>query len=130
MTKQNCIALTKLETEDTNYRPADRRSFFTRQGSMLLGAYEKKEVQPDIVAFSSKANNSQAGRKFLIGSCKYKNERIGPEELNLIRNYASLFTNANDECYYYIFSKTGFTDALLEKQKKGEVKLVTMDELY
>ena len=30
----------KEETEDTYYRPADRRSFFTRQGSMLLGAYE------------------------------------------------------------------------------------------
>lgn len=91
---------------------------------------EKKEVQLDIVALSSKANNTQAGRKILIGSCKYKNELIGTDELNLIRNYASLFTNANDKCYYYIFSKTGFTDALLEKQKKGEVKLVTMEELY
>ena len=37
--KRNCIVPTKIETEDTNYRPADRRSFFTRQGSMLLGAY-------------------------------------------------------------------------------------------
>ena len=37
----NCIVPTKLETEDTNYRPADRRSFFTRQGSMLLGAYTR-----------------------------------------------------------------------------------------
>ena len=44
MTKQNCIVPTKLETEDTNYRPADRRSFFTRQGSMLLGAYSTGEL--------------------------------------------------------------------------------------
>ena len=31
--------MAKLETEDKNYRPADCRSFFMRQGSMLLGAY-------------------------------------------------------------------------------------------
>ena len=40
------------------------------------------------------------------------------------------FTNANDECFYYIFSKAGFTDALLEKQEKGEVRLITLEEMY
>ena len=91
---------------------------------------QKKEVQLDIVALASKENNIQAGRRFLIGSCKYKNEKTDINELNLIRAYDSLFTNANDECYYYIFSKSGFTDALLEKQEKGEVQLVTMEEMY
>ena len=106
---------------------------------MLLGAYgewwgpdpaQKKEVQLDIVALASKENNIQAGRRFLIGSCKYDNEKTDLDELNLIRAYASLFTNANDECFYYIFSKSGFTDALLEKQEKGEVQLVTLEEMY
>ena len=91
---------------------------------------QKKEVQLDIVALASKENNIQAGRRFLIGSCKYKNEKTDIDELNLIRAYASLFTNANDECFYYIFSKSGFTDVLLEKQEKDEVRLVTLEEMY
>ena len=45
-------------------------------------------------------------------------------------HYASLFTNANDTYYYYIFSKSGFTEALLEKQAKGEVRLITLEEMY
>ena len=90
----------------------------------------KKEVRPDMVSLASKENNIQAGRRFIIGSCKYKNEKTDIDELNLIRAYASLFTHANDECVYYIFSKSGFTDALLEKQEKGEVELVTLEEMY
>ena len=43
---------------------------------------------------------------------------------------ASIITNAQDECFYYIFSKSGFTDALLEKQDKSEVLLVTLEEMY
>ena len=94
------------------------------------GSRTKKEIQLDVVALASKENNLQAGRRFLIGSCKYKNEKTDIDELNLIRAYASLFTNANDECFYYIFSKSGFTDALLKKQEKGKVRLVTLEEMY
>lgn len=61
---------------------------------------------------------------------KYKNEKTDNDELNLIHNYATLSTNTNDECFYYIFSKSGFTDALLEKQGKDKVRLVTLDEIY
>ena len=91
---------------------------------------QKKEVQLDIVALASKENNIQAGRRFIIGSCKYKNEKTDIDELYLMQHYASLFTNANDECYYYIFSKSGFTDALLEKQEREKVRLVTLEEMY
>ena len=83
-----------------------------------------------MVSLASKENNIQAGRRFLIGSCKYNNEKTDIDELNLIRAYASIFTNANDECFYYIFSRSGFTDALLEKQDEGEVRLVTLGEMY
>ncbi|MBR4908580.1 MAG: ATP-binding protein [Acidaminococcaceae bacterium] len=91
---------------------------------------QKKEARLDIVALASKENNTQAGRRFIIGSCKYKNEKTDTDELYLMQRYASLFTNTNDECFYYIFSKSGFTDALLEKQEKGEVRLITLGEMY
>lgn len=91
---------------------------------------KKKEVQLDIVALASKASNTKAGKRFIIGSCKYKNERIGVNELELIQNYASVFANANDECFYYIFSKSGFSEGLLEKQKNGEVTLLSLEDLF
>lgn len=91
---------------------------------------KKKEVQVDIVALGAKSDNSASGRKFLIGSCKYKNEPIGTDELDLLRDYASLFTTAEDECFYYIFSKSAFTSGLKERQKLGEVTLISLDEIY
>ena len=91
---------------------------------------QKKEVQIDIVAIGTKPNNTNAGRKFLIGSCKFKNEAIGSDELDLMKEYSALFTTANDECYYYIFSKSGFTSSLKEKQRLGEVTLVSIEDMY
>ncbi len=91
---------------------------------------EKKEVQIDVVALGAKPNNVSSGRKFLIGSCKFKNEEIGTDELDLMKDYAALFTTANDGCYYYIFSKSGFTSGLLEKQKQGEVTLVSIEKIF
>ena len=90
----------------------------------------KKEVQLNIVALGAKPDNASSGRKYLIGSCKFKNEVIGTEELDLIREYASLFTSGGDGCYYFIFSKGGFTNGLLARQEKGEVTLVSIEELY
>ena len=91
---------------------------------------QKKEVQVDIVALGAKPNNTTSGRKMLIGSCKFKNEAIGTNELDLLKEYAALFATANDECYFYIFSKSGFTSGLLERQQHGEVTLVSIDEIY
>ena len=82
-----------------------------------------KEVQIDIVGVPVE------GKKYLIGSCKYKNEKIGVDELELLKNYATVF-GFGDSYKYYIFSKSGFTDPLLELGKKGEVTLVTLEEMY
>lgn len=67
---------------------------------------------------------------YLIGSCKFKNEEISLDELELIRNYAGNFTTANDSCHYYIFSKGGFTKGLKDLEKSSDVKLVTLEDMY
>ena len=69
------------------------------------------------------------GKEYLIGSCKYRNEKIGMEELELLRRYASVFRQ-DGSFRYYIFSKGGFTPALLDAEKQGAVKLLTLDDLY
>ena len=91
---------------------------------------QKKEVQVDIVALGTKPDNTGPGRKMLIGSCKFKNEVIETDELDLMREYTNLFSTANDDCYYYIFSKSGFTRGIINMQQQGEVSLVTIEEMY
>ena len=90
----------------------------------------KKEAQMDIVAVELRSNNVTGGEKYIIGSCKYRNEKIGPEEFDLIRDYSSVFTKADDERFYYIFSKSGFRDSLYALQKNQKIKLITIDTVY
>lgn len=84
---------------------------------------QRKEVQIDIVG------TPVEGGEYLIGSCKYRNEKIGIEELELLRRYASVF-RTNGNFHYYIFSKGGFTPALQDVEKQGAVKLFALEDLY
>ncbi len=84
---------------------------------------QKKQVQIDIVG------TAVGGREYLIGSCKYRNEKIGEDELALLRQYAAAF-GKGDRYHYYIFSKGGFTERLYAAQSRGEVRLVSFEELY
>ena len=84
---------------------------------------KKKEVQIDIVG------TPVEGKEYIIGSCKYKNEPIGVDELELLREYAAVFGHGT-KYHYYIFSKGGFTEGLKELEKQGEVRLVSLEEMY
>ena len=59
---------------------------------------QKKQIQIDIVG------TPVNGKEYLIGSCKYRNEKIGLDELELLRRYAAAF-GKGDRYHYYIFSK-------------------------
>ena len=84
---------------------------------------KKKQIQIDIVG------TPVEGEDYVIGSCKYRNEKIGVDELDLIRDYASVFGKGKNY-HYYIFSKSGFTDGILQAQERGEVQLITLEDLY
>lgn len=83
----------------------------------------KKQVQIDIVGTPAQE------KEYMIGSCKYRNEKIGLDELERLRDYASAFGKGSNY-YYYIFSKGGFTEGLLQAQGRGEVRLFTLDDIY
>ena len=83
----------------------------------------KKQVQIDIVG------TPVEGDEYIIGSCKYQNEKIGLAELELIREYAQVFGKGK-KYYYYIFSKGGFTEGLIQAKNSGEVRLIGLDDLY
>lgn len=86
-------------------------------------AKARKEIQIDIVG------TPVEGNEYIIGSCKYRNEKIGTKELELLRSYASVFREGAI-FHYYIFSKGGFTPALMEEAEKDGVVLLTLDDLY
>ena len=86
-------------------------------------AATRKQVQIDLVG------TPVEGTEYIIGSCKFRNERIGVDELELLRNYARAFGKGS-KYHFYIFSKGGFTDGLKEFEQKGEVHLLTLEDLY
>ncbi len=84
---------------------------------------KKKQVQIDIVGTSVEND------EYIIGSCKYRNEKIGIDELELLKEYATVF-GAGGKYHYYIFSKGGFTEGLQKAAQNGEVTLVSLEEMY
>ena len=59
-----------------------------------IDSKKKKQIQIDIVG------TPVEGKDYIIGSCKYRNEKIGVDELDLIRDYASVFGKGNNYHYY------------------------------
>ena len=86
-------------------------------------AKAKKEVQIDIVG------SPMEGKEYIIGSCKYRNDPIGVDELELLKGYAEAF-GCGKKYHYYIFSKSGFTKGLQELGEQKEVTLVTLEDMY
>lgn len=82
----------------------------------------KKQAQIDVVV------TSVEGESGIVGSCKFCNEKIGTDELELMHEYAEAM-GAFKEKYYYFFSKSGFTEAMLQKADKN-IRLITLDEMY
>lgn len=82
-----------------------------------------REVQIDIVGTPAE------GKEYIIGSCKYKNETIGVDELELLKSYSEVFGKGS-KYHYFIFSKGGFTEGLKERESQGEVTLVSLEDMY
>lgn len=83
----------------------------------------KKEVQIDIVGTPTE------GKEYIIGSCKYRNEPVGTDEAELLKRYAEVF-GKGEKYHFFIFSKGGFTRSLQTLGDKGEVTLITLDDMY
>ena len=90
--------------------------------------HEKKQVQIDIVGVPVKEPDKKVS-EYLIGSCKFRNEKIGMTELELLEHYAMVFAKGT-KYYYVIFSMGGFTDELLSAAKERNVLLLTLDDIY
>lgn len=72
----------------------------------------RKEVQIDLVGVPVEGN------EYLIGSCKYRNEKIGTDELDLLRRYAAVFC-PDGKFHYYIFARGGGYTSPSGRRKAG-----------
>ena len=91
-------------------------------------AKTKKEVQIDIVAVPVQDPNKRV-TDYVIGSCKFKNEKIGMNELKLMEEYAEVFGKGRSY-HYIIFSLGGFTEELIKASKGNGIRLITLTDMY
>ena len=84
---------------------------------------EHEQVEIDLVA--------RDGKDYLVGECKWKNEPLDYGVLSDLRKKADIMT-LNRECTWFVlFSKSGFTDAVLdEAERTKDVILVSLEELF
>ncbi len=81
----------------------------------------KREEEIDIVAY--------ADNKAILCECKWRNEKTDKIVLETLLERRKLLTHF-DECYYYIFSKTGFTKSCIElAQADNKIRLISFKEM-
>ena len=87
------------------------------------GNNPKTKKQDDIDIMGLKDN------KGIFCECKFKNEKFDLSEFKDLICASEIFPNITEK-YYYIFVKSGYTEAVIEESKKYNVKLLTIDDLF
>lgn len=82
-----------------------------------------KQAQIDIVVTSAEDKSA------IAASCKFRNEDVPEKELELLMNYADAM-GGFDRFYYYLFSKSGFSNGLKLRQDGKQIRLISLQELY
>ena len=68
------------------------------------------------------------GQTLLVAEAKFKNKNLSLDVLNHLKESASIFANDYKEVYYYLFSKSSFSDDLLGFGD-GNVKLISLADM-
>lgn len=69
------------------------------------------------------------GNKGIFCECKFKNEKFDLSEFDDLISASEIFTEITEK-YYYIFVKSEYTQAVIDKSKQYNVKLLTIDDLF
>lgn len=82
----------------------------------------RNQIEIDIVANDNK--------DFLIGECKWRNEKLDVTILRQLKEKADIFHKNRENTWYVLFSKSGFTETVIEEAKKDKnILLVDVDRL-
>ncbi len=90
----------------------------------FIGGYWERGMQIDVLGIS---HREQA---MLVGECKWRNQKVGVEVAQALRTKAKQLADANDYDHQLVlFSRSGFTDALMEEAHKKHYRLVGLSEV-
>jgi hypothetical protein len=82
-----------------------------------------RQVEIDLIA--------QDGQDYLICECKWRNEPLDLAVLNGLRQKADAFNARRGQTWYVLFSKTTFTQAVIEEAQRDEhILLVDLKKLF
>lgn len=80
------------------------------------------QVEIDLIA--------SEGRDYLICECKWRNEKLDLATLKGLRKKADIFNPERTHTWFVLFSKSGFTDAVIKEAKADDsILLVDMDHI-
>ena len=81
-----------------------------------------KQVEIDLIA--------NDGKDYLICECKWRNEKTDLSVLNELRENADIFNKKRDNTWFVLFTKVGFTDAVIkEAENNPNILLVDMSKI-
>lgn len=70
------------------------------------------------------------GKDYIFGECKWRNEKLDLPVLRELKTKADIFSTNRNSTYYVLFSKSGFTDAVINEAKSdSNIMLVDLKEL-
>lgn len=82
----------------------------------------RSQIEIDIIA--------NDGKEYLIGECKWRNEKLDLQVFQELKEKADVFNKNRANTWYVLFSKTGFTQAIMEEAlKDSKIILVDMNEI-
>ena len=112
-----------MEVREEQYAKAELPILFTSIGRWWgTDSVTRKQVEIDILA--------NDGKEYLIGECKWRNEKLDLSVFQTLKEKADVFSKNRDRTWFVLFSKSGFTQAVIEEaEKNNSLILVDMNEL-
>ena len=98
--------------------------FVTNVGRWWGSGHDRKPTDIDVVGVDN------AGRKVVIGECKFKNEVIDKEAYEALMERRGLIDKRYEEVEYLFFSLSGYSKWVKENAEKDKVLLLTLSDLY
>ncbi len=82
----------------------------------------RQQIEIDLIA--------RDGNYFIFCECKWRNEIMTPAVLEKLRENASEFSKDVKNSYFALFSKSGFSDSLIEEAKKdSRIMLIGLNDI-
>lgn len=70
------------------------------------------------------------GKDYIFGECKWRNEKLDLPVLRELKAKADLFSRSRNNTYYVLFSKSGFTEAVINEAESGSgILLVDLNKI-